>query len=157
MPYIVASASSIPTTAVSAEPTPSKAASASAKNLCSSTSSQLVTITAIADSSSSCSSIATVSAANSSVTTTASTVTTKSTLPPILPSRPVRPYCPADKNEPMRELPYFLEELRFKVHYYGIKEFKVRHKATASNFAKQMQIKPELLLKSKNYACEETS
>ena len=79
---------------------------------------------------------------------------TKPPLPPILPCRPIRPYSQPDKMKPLKELPYFLEELRFKVHLHGQKEAKKKHHETAISFANHVKTNPELLLKSKNY--EET-
>ena len=89
-----------------------------------------------------------------SIPKTVRTSPTKPTLPPIVPCRPIRPYSQPDKMNPLKELPYFLEELRFKVHLHGQKEAKKKHHETAISFANHVKTNPELLLKSKNY--EET-
>ena len=69
-------------------------------------------------------------------------------------TRPIRPFCPPDKDDPLKELPYFIEDLRFKVQFHSDKDFRVRHRTTAFSFANYMKKNPELLFKSKNY--EET-
>ena len=79
---------------------------------------------------------------------------TKSKYPPIVPCRPVRPFCPPDKSDPLKELPLFLHDLRFKVHLNAPKEFKVKHKTTAETFASKVKENPEVIFKSTNY--EET-
>ena len=36
---------------------------------------------------------------------------------PIDPSWPIRPFCQPERNDKLRELPYFIQDLRIKVHY----------------------------------------
>jgi hypothetical protein len=74
--------------------------------------------------------------------------------PPIVPSRPIRPFCQPDRNDKLKELPYFIHDLRVKVHYQSDKDFKVRHRITELSFANAMKENPDILFKSKNY--EET-
>ena len=54
----------------------------------------------------------------------------------------------------MKELPYFLDDLRVKVHYSKDKELKVKHRTTALAFATKVKEHPKILFESKNY--EET-
>ena len=85
----------------------------------------------------------------------AASAPTPSTTPtPIVPSRPIRPYCQPDRSDPLKELPYFLDDLRVKVYFSQNKELKVRHRSIALAFANQVKKDPDILFKSKNY--EET-
>ena len=71
-----------------------------------------------------------------------------------MPSRPIRPYCQSDRSDQLKELPYFLDDLRRKVYFSHNKELKVKHKTIALAFANQVKKHPDILFKSKNY--EET-
>ena len=71
----------------------------------------------------------------------------------------VSPYCPLstsssffppDKTDPLKELPLFLHDLRFKVHGNAFKDFKVKYKTTAETFASKVKEKPEVILNSTN-------
>ena len=86
-----------------------------------------------------------------SPTSTVTTTSTKPTFPPIVPSRPIRPYCQPDKSDPLKELPYFLDDLRVKVHYSKDKELKVKHQTTALAFATKVKEHSKILFESKNY------
>ena len=92
--------------------------------------------------------------ASSPCTTTAvsagiSSVISSSTFPPS--TRPVRPFCQPDRSDPLKELPYFIDDLRVKVHYTNNKDFRVKHRITALAFANLMKKHPEILYESKNY------
>ena len=90
----------------------------------------------------------------STVSTTAAASAAPLTHPPIYPCRPIRPFCEPDKNEPLKELPYFIENLRRQVYFSDDKESKVKHKAIVKAFAEEVKKEPNILFKSKNY--EET-
>ena len=63
-------------------------------------------------------------------------------------------YCQPDRRDPLKELPYFLDDLRIKVYFSQNKELKVKHRSIAIAFANQVKKDPDILFKSKNY--EET-
>ena len=93
-------------------------------------------------------------AAASATTPSTKSTSTNSTPPPIIPSRPIRPNCQPDRSDPLKELPYFLDDLRRKVYFSPNKELKVKHRTIALAFANQVKKHPEILFKCKNY--EET-
>ena len=93
-------------------------------------------------------------AASVTRTSTTPVSSTSSNSPEIFPSRPVRPFCPPDKNDPLRELPYFIDDLSLKVHVMREKGLKVKHKKIVTAFSVHAKDNPELLFHSKNY--EET-
>ena len=66
----------------------------------------------------------------------------------------IRPFCRPDRNDKLKELPYFIQDLRLKVHFHSDKEFKVRLRTTELSFANAMKENPDILFKSENY--EET-
>ena len=93
-----------------------------------------------------------VPAVASSTTTETSTVTSTSSFSTLPPStRPVRPFCQPDKSDPLRELPYFIDDLKVKVHYSNDKTLKVKHRSTALAFTNHVKKHPEILYESKNY------
>ena len=73
---------------------------------------------------------------------------------PIYPCRPIRPYCQRDKKDPLKELPYFVEDLRRKVYFCDDKDLKLQHKAVVKAFADKVKTEPKILYNSQNY--EET-
>ena len=89
-------------------------------------------------------------------------ITTKPKYPPIVPCRPVRPFCPPEKSDPLKELPLFIQDLRYKVDVNAHKDFKVKHKTTAKSFESKVKEKPEVIFKLTNYEdtfidiCEES-
>ena len=88
------------------------------------------------------------------VSTVSATSSNISPSPDIFPSRPVRPFCQPDKRDPLKELHYFIDDLRLKVHFVGEKDFKVKHKKIVIAFAAHAKDNPDLLFNYKNY--EET-
>ena len=71
-----------------------------------------------------------------------------------MPSRPICDFCLPDRNDKLKELPYFIHDLRLNVHFHSDKDFKVRHRTRKISLANAMKKNPDILLKSKNY--EET-
>ena len=67
-----------------------------------------------------------------------------------MPSRPIHPLCQPKRNDKLKELPYFIHDLRVKVHYQSDKDFKVRHTTTELSFANAMKENPDILFKAKN-------
>ena len=74
--------------------------------------------------------------------------------PPIYPCRPIRPFCQPEPNDPLKELPYFIYDLKRKVYFSDNKDLKSKHKAIAKAFADKVKEETKILYKSKNY--EET-
>ena len=88
--------------------------------------------------------------APSPVSTAAASAAT-STYHPIHPTRPMRPFCKPEEDDQLKELDYFIDDLRVKVRFSDDKLLKVKHKAIVIAFAEKMMKDPEILYKSKNY------
>ena len=91
------------------------------------------------------------SAATTSLVSTAAASAATSTYHPICPTRPMRPFCKPDEDDQLKELDYFIDDLRVKVRFSDDKLLKVKHKAIVIAFAEKMKKDPEILYKSKNY------
>ena len=64
---------------------------------------------------------------------------------PIVPSRPICPFCQPNRNDKLKELPYFIHDLRLKVHFHSDTDFKMRHRTTELSFINEIKENPEIL------------